>query len=71
MTQYKQQKPLSSSIRVEQPLETPKNVKRKNLDRNYQPMSDVEGGFFLSRKTNKVQDYSHTNSESANPAEEY
>lgn len=70
MTQYKQQKPLRSTIRVEQPLETPQRVKIKNLDRNFQPMSDVEGGFFLSHKTNKAQDYSHTNSESSNPSVE-
>ena len=68
---YKQLKPLSQRLQVEQPMEPPQGVKRKNLDRNFQPMTDVDGGYFLSSKTNKVQDYSHTNSESADPNAEY
>ena len=71
MSPYKQQKPLSEGIKVEQPMEPSYHpVRRKNLDRNFQPMADVNGGFWLSKKTNQTQDYSHTNSESANPAEE-
>lgn len=57
---YKQQKPLRSSIRVEQPNEPSHHpIRQKNLDRNFQPMADIQGGYYLRKKTNKPQDNSH------------
>ena len=57
---YKQQRPLSSSIKVEQ-LNEPSShpIRQKNLDRNYQPMADIEGGFYLREKRNAPQDNTH------------
>lgn len=58
---YKQQKPLREGIRVEQPNEPSHHpIRQKNLDRNFQPMSDIEGGYFLRQKRDKPQDNSHT-----------
>ena len=57
---YKQRKPLSEGIRVEQPNEESFHpIRQKNLDRNFQPMGDLNGGYYLRKKTNKPQDNSH------------
>ena len=57
---YKQRKPISEGIRVEQPNEASFHpIRQKNKDRVYEAPGNIEGGVFLRQRRDKPQDNSH------------